>query len=165
MSVIWNTCGLCGGLLHRARGLDWFDQSNSSIGETPVGHTHDPWGPWKEADPPLVPKLLELDRSAGTAEARNLLLNLLDDDGTLYGNGTGTYEERQVKAERHTIALNGPTAYVWLLFDEERDLDHAFIEVWSGGEGPRLLPIPRNREAHVFNIIRQDAAERRRHGA
>lgn len=164
MSVIWNTCALCGTAINRAPNDEW-RAGQDTTGENPVGHIHDPWGPWKDADPPLVPKVLVVDRSADTAEARNLLLNLLDDDGELYGSGSGTYEDRTVKAERHTIALNGPTAYMWFLYDEERDLDHAFIEVWSGGQGPLLLPIPASRETHVFNTIRQDAAERRRHGA
>jgi hypothetical protein len=80
----------------------------------------------------------------------------IDADEPEIGNGY-VYAHEIGKWERFMLAGNGPTVYAYFLFDEEGDVDHAYIE-YCESTGNALAVVPSHRTDELLSALRYDVA-------
>lgn len=76
-------------------------------------------------------------------------------DGDI-GNGSMVYVYAKHRAEKFMVAGSGPSAWVWFLFTDEGDIDHAYLEYADGHLA--LLPIPIHLRDRLLQALRTDVA-------
>lgn len=154
---------------HKAEPIDQTSPSlckhcRGTITKVPGGH-----GPmWVHEDGYVVGHGAPLAFADPQAEADNYLRGLIHQidtsDPEAIGDGTGTYDDGVGKAERYMVCGNGPTAYLYFIFDDDGDIDHAYLE-FSTGDGRTVHSLVSSHKYSALLIAcRADANERKKHG-
>lgn len=94
------------------------------------------------------------------ADGLAFVKKFLGGDGTAIdpeiGNGTEVYDHAKHRAEKFMISGNGPSAWVWFLFGDGADIDHAYLKYSDGRLA--LLPIPPHLRDPLLKALRTDVA-------
>lgn len=94
------------------------------------------------------------------ADGLQYVKNFLGGDGTAVnteiGSGTMVYETNTHKAEKFMVGGGGPSGWVWFIFGDEGDIDHAYLEYSDGHLA--LLPIPFHLRDMLLEALRIDVA-------
>jgi hypothetical protein len=92
------------------------------------------------------------------ADGLAFLKRFLGGDGTSVdeeiGNGTAVFDHNTHRAEKFFVAGNGPSAWVWFVFTDDRAIDHAYMEYSDGHLA--LLPIPFHLQDRLLAALRED---------
>lgn len=78
-------------------------------------------------------------------ETASIMAALRDDEITR----ADVYAHEEVRAESFMLAGNGPSVWVWFVYDSTGDFDHVYIE-YADSEGTAIAMIPR----HLWTRLR-----------
>lgn len=92
------------------------------------------------------------------ADGVDFTKRFLGDDGTdidpEIGDGSMVYDHSKRRAETFMVSGNGPSGWVWFIFTEEGEIDHAYMQYSDGHTA--LLPIPFHLEQRLLDALRLD---------